>query len=86
VSQNIVSREHSIFLLEDETHVVMGMSWTVHRSDSSTFNTKDLAVINRLLISTWGIFVYGLSEIGIESQEIRNTSSMVTVPMRQEDV
>ncbi len=86
VAEHVVPREHGVFLLEDEAHVVVGVAGSVHGPDCGAPDAEHLAVCDRLLVLCWGVFVDGVKEVGVESDEVRDTSGVVSVPMGQEDV
>lgn len=49
VAENIVASKHCILLLQNETHVVVGVARGVYRADGGAFDAEDLPIFDRLL-------------------------------------
>jgi hypothetical protein len=62
-------------------HMVVGMPWSVHRSDSCALNPKYLTIINGLLDTTGRVLIDCFGKIGVEAQKIGDPSGVVTMPM-----
>lgn len=54
--------------------------------NGGSFNFKQLSIQNGLLISTWAVLINRRRQMRIETDQIRNTSSVIAMPMCEEHV
>jgi len=84
MTEDIIPRKHSIFFLQNKTHVIVGVPWRVYGTNSGPFNGERFAVHDWFLASTGRVFVYCSRKMGIELKEVRYPASMIAVPVSQE--
>lgn len=53
-------------------------------ADGGSFNFKHLSIQNGLLISTWAVLINRRRQMRIETDQIRNTASVIAMPMCEE--
>jgi hypothetical protein len=66
---------------ENETHVVMRMAWSVHRSHSCTLYTPDLAIFDSLLPLSGCVFEYGGGKMRIDADQVGDATRVVAMPV-----
>ena len=79
MAEHVVAGEHGVFFVEDEGHVVGGVSRAVKGAKTCAFDVEVLSVLNRFLADVGVVFVdFGFRA---ESEEIFDTADVVGVPV-----
>lgn len=86
VPQNIVACEHRHLFFENAASVILSMARRVHRSQRSAFDREDAAVRYAVLRLAGDVFEDRISEMRMQSKKIWYASSVIAVPVCEDDV
>ena len=86
MAEDVVAREHRVLFFQDKAHVVLRVAGAVDRADRGALHLEDLTVGDGLLVFARRVFIHCRGEARVESNQIRDTTGVVPMPMGEKDV